>query len=92
MTTIPYDEGWKVYVDGKKVDIYEAAEALVSFRIEDAGEHNIRFVYRSNAYVGGLIITCVGIAAFVCIIIFEDKLKKLKLIRIFFSVESPEEK
>jgi uncharacterized membrane protein YfhO len=92
MTTIPYDEGWQVYVDGKKVEICEAAEALVAFRIEDAGEHDVRFVYRSTAFVGGLAISVIGIAAFACIIIFEDKLKKIKLIRIFFNVEAPVEK
>ena len=84
MTTIPYDEGWQVYVDGKKVEIDEAAEALIAFNIEDAGEHDIRFVYRSNAFVYGLIITCIGIASFVCIIVFEDKLKRLPIIRVFF--------
>lgn len=92
MTTIPYDEGWQVYVDGKKVEICEAAEALVAFRIEDAGEHDVRFVYRSTAFVGGLSISVIGIAAFACIIIFEDKLKKIKLIRILFNVEAPVEK
>ena len=71
----------------KKVEAVEAAEALIAFNIENAGEHNIRFVYRSNAFVYGLIITCVGIAAFACIIIFEDKLKKIKVVNVIFKVE-----
>ena len=92
LTTIPYDEGWQVYVDGKKVEVVEAADALIAFNIENAGEHNIRFVYRSNAFVYGLIITCIGIAAFACIIIFEDKLKKIKVVNVIFKVEEGTDK
>ncbi len=92
MTTIPYDEGWQVYVDGEKVNIVEAADALIAFHVEDAGEHSIRFVYRSNAFVYGLILTCVGIASFVCILIFEDKLKKLPLVKVLFTVEDGKSK
>ena len=72
-------------------EVVEAAEALIAFNIDNAGEHNIRFVYRSNAFVYGLIISCIGIAAFVCIIIFEDKLKKAKVINVIFNVEEGEQ-
>lgn len=92
MTTIPYDEGWKVYVDGKRVEIFEAANALIAFRIDDVGEHNIRFKYRSDPFIIGLIITIIAIAAFVCIIVFEKKLKKIKLVKTFFCIESSENK
>ena len=87
LTTIPYDEGWQVWVDGEKVEITEAADALVSFRIDDAGEHDIRFKYRSSAFSMGIIITLVSLAGFILIIIFEQKLKKLRLIKTFFVVE-----
>ena len=87
MTTIPYDEGWQVYVDGEKVEILEAADALIAFYIDDAGNHDVRFVYRSNSFVFGLIITCIGIASFVCIIVFEDKLKRLPFLRAVFCTD-----
>ena len=88
MTSIPYDEGWKIYVDGKKVEPVEISDALVGFYVEDAGDHEIRFLYRSNAFMIGLMITVISLSAFVLIIIFEKKLKSIKLIRTFFSVES----
>ncbi len=35
-TSIPYDAGWNVYVDGKKVTTYETLSALVAFDITSA--------------------------------------------------------
>lgn len=88
LTTIPYDEGWNIYVDGKKVELTKAADALVSFRIDEAGEHTVRFKYRSNAYTAGLVITIICIAAFVLIIVFEKKLKRISVVKTFFAVEN----
>ena len=31
-TTLPYDEGWKIYVDGQRVGIFQTLDALVAFR------------------------------------------------------------
>ena len=90
LTTIPYDKGWKVYVDGEQVEIFDASNALVAFRIDKTGEHDLKIVYRSTPFVAGLAITLIGIAAFICIVIFEDKLKKIKLFRWIFCVEAPE--
>ncbi len=87
LTTIPYDEGWKVYVDGERVELTEASDALVSFRIAEAGEHTVRFLYRSNAYVIGITITLISLVLFVLLIIFERKIRKLKLINGIFPAE-----
>ncbi len=90
LTTIPYDKGWEVYVDGKKVETVEAVDALVSFEIEDAGDHTLRFVYRSSAFKIGIVITLASLAGFILIIIFEDKLKRLRFVKAVFVVEEPE--
>ena len=90
LTTIPYDKGWEVYVDGERVETVEAVDALVSFKIDDAGEHTVRFLYRSSAFKVGIVITAISLAGFILIIIFEKKLKRLKLIRAFFVVEDSE--
>ena len=87
MTTIPYDEGWQVYVDGEKVETFEVLDSLVAFRIDDAGDHTVRFVYRPTSFVLGLATTIVGIAAFVLIIVFEKRLRKLKPVKAIFVVE-----
>ena len=45
LTTIPYDEGWNVTVDGKPVEIEKTADALVAFRVDAAGDHEIELQY-----------------------------------------------
>ena len=89
LTTIPYDKGWQVYVDGKRVETSEAVSALLAFEIEKAGDHDIRFVYRSNAFVFGIIITVTSLSGFILIIIFEEKLKKVKVLRAIYVIEKP---
>jgi len=72
-TTIPYDEGWKVYVDNEKVEIFETLDALVAFRI-DEGEHNVELKYMPKSFVLGLIITLTCIVIFILTAIFYKKL------------------
>ena len=91
LTTIPYDKGWEVYVDGKRVETREAVDALIAFEIENIGEHTVRFVYRSMPIKAGLIISLTSLAGFILIIIFEDKLKKLAIVNAIFVVEEPTE-
>ena len=92
LTTIAYDEGWNVYVDGKRVDVEEACGALLAFTIDTAGEHEIRLVYRSSAFKIGIIISVTAIALFIFIIVFEKKLKKIAFIGYFMNVKQPEAK
>ena len=87
LTTIPYDEGWKVYVDGERVETVEALNALISFEVDSAGEHTIRFKYSPDSFVIGLVITLCASALFILIIVFEKRLKKMKLIKAVFVVE-----
>ncbi len=90
LTTIPYDEGWKVYVDGKEVEINEALGALISFEIDNAGEHELRIVYKPITFTIGITVTVISFAAFVLITIFEKKLKKLNAVKKIFVVEGSE--
>ena len=73
-TTIPYDEGWIVTVDGKKVETYKTFDALVAFDIEEAGEHRVELKYRSKPYVFGMMITVCSIIIFAVLVIFEKKI------------------
>ncbi len=71
MTTIPYDEGWTVKVDGEKVDITKSFDAFISFEIDSEGEHTVEFVYRSKPFVYGMICSVASVAVFALLIIFE---------------------
>ena len=77
MTTIPYDEGWRVRVDGKEVEINKTLDALISFEIEGTGEHTVEFIYRSDAFVYGAVCSAVCLVIFVLLIVFEKKIHAL---------------
>lgn len=68
-TTIPYDEGWKVYIDGKQVETVKALDSLLAIP-STAGDHTIEFVYRPDCAVYGGLISVVGIVAFALIVIW----------------------
>jgi len=75
-TSIPYDKGWHVIVDGKEIETFEVLEALIGFDVPN-GEHTIKMYYRSDSMVYGAIISAIGIVIFALIVIFESKLKIL---------------
>lgn len=77
MTTIPYDKGWKIYVDGVRVDTYAIyGDSLLAFDIENAGEHEIEFKYMPDIYVIGGIISAVSIFIFALLIVLDIRKKK----------------
>lgn len=86
LTTIPYDKGWEVYVDGERVETTEALDSLVAFDIESAGEHSIRLLYRPTTFKLGITISAISFACFILILVFEKKLKKIAFIRNVFTV------
>ena len=57
LTTIPYDEGWQIKVDGKSVPIEKSLDALVSFEIEGEGEHTVEMTYSPRIVNIGAIIS-----------------------------------
>jgi uncharacterized membrane protein YfhO len=69
-TTIPYDKGWNIYVDGEKVESYETLDALLAFDITP-GEHSLEFVYRSSYMVGGWILSAVGIFLLILMLLLD---------------------
>ena len=69
------------------METVEALNALISFEVDSAGEHTIRFKYSPDSFVIGLVITLCASALFILIIVFEKRLKKMKLIKAVFVVE-----
>ncbi|MBR5445783.1 MAG: YfhO family protein, partial [Clostridia bacterium] len=62
-TTIPYDEGWKVYVDGEEVEIVCLMDAMVGFSVT-AGEHEIVMKYRPAYVKYGLLLSLASLAVY----------------------------
>ena len=96
LTTITYDEGWEVLVDGKKVELIDAVDTtpgkdgggvFLAFEIENAGNHTISIIYKPKAVTAGLIISCVAITVFVLLWVFEKKLMRVKAYKAVFCIE-----
>ena len=66
-TTIPYDKGWIVKVDGERVETYENLDALLGFDVP-AGEHEIECRYMPALYVTAAKLSLVGGAAFLSVL------------------------
>ena len=79
LTTIPYDSGWNIKVDGKKVETYETLGALLAFDLEIAGEHEITMKYFPNCYIVGIVISVISILIFIAAIIVTNMIKNGKL-------------
>lgn len=75
-TSIPYDGGWKAYVDGKETEVKALKDALVCLPIS-AGEHTIELKYCPPGFAAGLAITIASIGILVVLWIFEPRLKKV---------------
>lgn len=55
VTSIPYDIGWTVKIDGKRVPFQKYAETFIAIETE-AGEHAISFTYLSPGFSTGMIV------------------------------------
>lgn len=77
LTTIPYDKGWNVYVNGEEVETYETLDALMAFDISSPGTYKIVLEYMPTEYVYSYIISAAGLLIFIALIIFEIVRKKV---------------
>lgn len=77
-TSIPYDQGWNVYIDGKKVpkkDIVKISDALLGVKT-DAGTHQIEFKFQLPYYNQCIVFS----AVFTVLVILIYLLKSKKLL------------
>jgi uncharacterized membrane protein YfhO len=57
--SIPYDKGWNVTVDGKKVETTAVDESLLSFEVPE-GSHDIKLTFFTDKLAEGIGITAVS--------------------------------
>ncbi len=75
--SIPYDKGFKIYVDNKKVDYKLVNEAFIGFKI-NKGEHNIKIIYQAPFKNISLILSSVGLLLFIGVIVIDKRGKNEK--------------
>lgn len=66
MTTIPYEDGWSAYVDGKKVDTEIFLDAFLSIQIPE-GSHTLEFRYEVEGLSTGAFISLNSLGLFIII-------------------------
>lgn len=60
MTSIPYDAGWTVKIDGKKVKIEKFADTFMVLDAEE-GDHDITFQYVSPGFWMGILLFVISV-------------------------------
>lgn len=73
--SIPFDDGWSIYIDGKKVDSYMWKKALLCADIT-TGTHTVELKYRPVNLILGCFITAFSIIILIGIYIFSRLIKK----------------
>ena len=67
-TSIPYDKGWTVKIDGVETETFKLGDALLGFYITE-GEHQVRFAYTPSGLTAGIIISIVCLLIFAALIV-----------------------
>lgn len=70
--SIPYDKGWNIYVDGRKVKYYKIADDFIGVKLSK-GKHSVSMKYCSPNFKLGL---CISVLSICLLIIYEKKCKK----------------
>ena len=91
MTSITYDEGWTVKIDGKEVktissEMREAAdtgtvgmaEALLAFEVPE-GTHTITLTFFPKGLALGLVLSVISLAGLILLLIYQRHRKKVRL-------------
>lgn len=72
-TTIPYEKGWSIYVDGEKVAYKDFYNAFIQIPLEKEGRHEVEMIYHAPGLLTGAIISGVALIAFVALCIIKKK-------------------
>lgn len=70
--SIPYEKGWKVYIDGKKAETFRLLQAMLGVRV-GSGEHDIRIEYTPEGFPLGVAITFISLILIVLIMVCERR-------------------
>lgn len=71
-TSIPYETGWKVYVDGERAEITPIFDAFIGVMLPE-GKHTVEFRYSPVQAYLGIAVTLMGIGSFLLIMAMEKR-------------------
>ena len=80
-TTISYEPGWTIKVDGVKTEPVKIADALIGIPLTE-GEHSIEMTFFPKGMTVGIIISTAGIIALITIAVISKRKEKVMLDRL----------
>lgn len=101
MTTMTYDEGWTIKVDGKEVESISSqmlsaadtgtigmAEALLAFDVP-AGQHTITMTFFPKGLKLGLVISFISLAGLIALVVFQRRRRRAETAAIIQAAATP---
>ena len=81
-TSIPYEPGWNIKVDGKTVEPIKLVNSLIGVEVP-VGTHTVTMKFFPSYFTKGIIISLCGLILLFVIAFFEKRSKKLLLNRLY---------
>lgn len=72
--SIPYDKGFNIFIDGKKVDYTKVNGSFIGFRI-DSGKHYIEIIYEAPLKRISIVFSLIGIISLIIVCLIERRRK-----------------
>lgn len=89
-TSIPYDEGWSVKVDGKAVEPFAAGNgAMLAFNVT-AGDHRVEITFFPRGLMLGIILSLVSLTVFVTLVLVTNHGRRKRIAQARMAVRRPE--
>jgi uncharacterized membrane protein YfhO len=74
--SIPYEKGWKVYIDGERAETFKVLQAMLGVKVGSGG-HDIRIEYTPEGFAPGVTITFLS-AALVIFLTYTERKRRLR--------------
>ncbi len=76
-TTLPYDKGYRIYIDGEETALLRVNTAFVGCKIP-SGEHEVLITYDAPGFTLGKWISLLGLLLLIAGVLIDHKKRKLK--------------
>jgi len=76
--TLPYDQGWRIRVDGQQVSTYSVNGGFIGIPVQ-AGSHAVEMTFVPQGFKAGALVSAGGIAATVLLAVFQSLRRRRKL-------------
>ncbi len=76
-TSIPFDKGWSIYIDGKKTETFKLGECQLACKIKE-GEHKVKLKFEPRGFKYGVIITAVSYLSLIAFLVLRKRKKRLQ--------------